>query len=106
MRDLFKLILEQMGHQVDVAQHGMEGMQQLKRRPDLVILDLSMPLASGDVVLGFIRSTPELKTTRVLVVSAHPDADRIARDLGANLCLHKPVSVDEVRKAVNELLDQ
>lgn len=101
---LFKIMLEQLGHHVEVARHGVEGLHQLKNRPDLVILDLSMPLAAGDVVLGFIRSTPELAATKVLIISAHPNAERLAEELGADACLMKPVDMTSVSGAVNALL--
>jgi DNA-binding response OmpR family regulator len=106
LRNLYKMILEQAGHKVFAVPNGVEGLHYLKQNPDLVILDLSMPMASGDVVLGFIRSTPEMKKLPVMVVSALPNAASIARDLGADLCLHKPVSIDEITEAVNKLLEQ
>ncbi len=104
LREIYRLMLAQMGHQVAVAPTGVEGLHQLKNHPDLVILDLSMPMASGDVVLGFIRSTPELAGTRVLVVSAHPNAETLAEQLGADACLRKPVEFQEMAKTVNALL--
>jgi CheY-like chemotaxis protein len=106
LRNLFKMVVEQMGHTVSAVQNGVEGLHGLKAHPDLVILDLSMPVASGDVVLGFIRSTPELARTRVMIISAHPNAESVARDLGADLCLPKPVSVHQIMDGVNSLLEQ
>ena len=106
MREMFKMLLEHMGHQVEVAREGVEGLHQLQRRPDLVLLDLSMPMASGDVVLGYIRSTPDLAHTKVLVISALPNADQISVQLGADACLKKPADLSDVRKLVNQLLDE
>jgi len=63
-----------------------------------------MPIASGDVVLGFIRSTPEIARTRVLVISAHPEAHTLARQLEADACLMKPVGMDQVTEMVDRLL--
>ena len=54
VRNLFKLMLEREGHYIEVATQGVEGLHGLKAHPDLVILDINMPVASGDVVLGFI----------------------------------------------------
>ena len=104
MRDIYKTLLERMGHEVHVARDGVEGLHQLRSRPDLVILDLSMPVASGDVVLGFIRSTPELKRIKVVVISALPQAEKLAEQLDADLCLNKPVDLADVKKAVERLL--
>lgn len=104
IRELFRSMLEHSGHTVEVAQHGLEGMQQLKKHPDLVLLDLSMPMVSGDAVLGFIRSTPEMAQTKVLVVSALPKARLIAEQLNADACLTKPVSFDQLITTINDLL--
>lgn len=106
MQKLYQLILEEAGHEVIIAEHGVEGLHGLKTMPDLVILDLQMPLASGDVVLGFIRSTPEIANTRVLIISAHPEAYTLARQLEADACLMKPVGMDQVTAKVNQLLAQ
>ncbi len=105
MRKLYQAILEPMGHDVLIASQGVEGLHGLKKHPDLVLLDLSMPTASGDVVLGFIRSTAELADVRVLVISAHPDAESIAEKLEADAFLQKPASVKEIMETVNRLLE-
>lgn len=105
LRNMFKDMLETQGHTISLAEHGVEGLHQLKANPDLVLLDISMPLASGDVVLGFIRSTPELAATKVLIVSAYPDARIIADQLGADACLDKPVDFENLLSTVRRLLD-
>ncbi len=104
MRDIYKTLLERMGHHVEIARDGVEGLNQLRGRPDLVILDLSMPLASGDIVLGFIRSTPELSRVKVVIISALPNAEKLAEQLRADACLAKPVELAEVRRTVERLL--
>lgn len=106
VRNLFKLMLEQKGHHIEIATQGVEGLQQLKAQPDLVILDINMPIASGDLVLGFIRSTPELQNIKVVVVSAYPEAPKIAEQLGADACLMKPIEMDEMHEIVNRLLGE
>jgi DNA-binding response OmpR family regulator len=63
-----------------------------------------MPTASGDLVLGFMRSTDELKDIPVLVVSAHHHVEKLAREYEADSWLRKPVGVEEFRNAVQGLL--
>jgi len=48
---------------------------QTVRWPDLVVLDLVMPGASGLKVLEFIRATPRLRPLPVVVLTGHPSAD-------------------------------
>src|SRR5689334_17304826 len=103
MRD----VLEGMGHNVLEAEDGLQGVKlALSNRLDLIILDLMMPAASGDSALRFMRGTPGLENMPILVVSAHPDIARIARDNGATGYVPKPVSISELAKKIDELLAQ
>src|SRR5690349_11137649 len=105
-RLLMRDILEGMGHQVLEATDGLEGVKlALTNPPDLIILDLMMPTASGDSALRFMRGTPGLESIPILVVSAHPDIARIATQNGATGWVSKPVRIDELTKKINDLLE-
>ncbi len=105
LQDLLTRVLTRMGHEVLGSPDGLDALYRLRDvQPDLVILDLMMPVAAGDAVLGWIRSTKKLKDLRVLVVSAHPHAERIATQLEADHFLKKPVDMHTFREAVNALL--
>lgn len=101
---MLQLGLKRLGHEIISSSNGMDAMVQATyTKPDLIILDLMMPWASGDAVLGFIRSTAELRSTRVLVLSAHPNAEKIASQLQADRFLAKPVDIDKFRAVVCQL---
>ena len=105
LRKLWELYLIPLGYEVVHAVNGLEALYQAKyHMPDLVVLDLMMPTASGDLVLGFMRSTDELKHIPVLVVSAHQQVEKLARQYEADSWLKKPVGVEEFRSAVQGLL--
>jgi CheY-like chemotaxis protein len=105
MRLLWRLYLQPLGHELYEASDGLQALYMLKEhRPHIVVLDLMMPVASGDLVLGFLRSTSELKQILVLVVSAHMNVESLARQYEADAYLQKPVSVDDFRAMVNHLL--
>ncbi|HML23202.1 MAG TPA: response regulator [Aggregatilinea sp.] len=105
LQHLLGMVLERMGHAVQGSPDGLDALYRLREeKPDLVILDLMMPFASGDAVLGWIRSTKQLKDMRVLVVSAHPNGEIIASQLEADLFLQKPVDIHVFRDAVTSLL--
>jgi CheY-like chemotaxis protein len=58
------------GFRVEVAEDGLIAMKTLLQvRPDIVVLDLMMPKLNGVDVLKYIRSTPELKKTPVIILS-------------------------------------
>jgi CheY-like chemotaxis protein len=66
--------------------------------PDLVLLDLKLPLKSGFEVLEWIREQDSFRDLRVIVLSSsHHETDRArAFVTGANFYIVKPVSVDEM----------
>ena len=106
-RQLMRDILEGMGHNVYEAEDGLQSVKLALTNPlDLIILDLMMPAASGDSALRFMRGTPGLENMPILVVSAHPDVARIARENGATGYVSKPVSISELSRKIDDLLAQ
>jgi len=95
-------------HTVLEAENGTEAIALGRtQQPDLVLLDLFMPGKDGFETLKVLRS--ELPKSRIIVVSAgwnvgDKDGLRIARELGADVTLRKPVDLDAFRSAVSELL--
>lgn len=106
LRKLWEIFLKQMGHEVHQAVDGLEALYQARfYNPDLIVLDLMMPTASGDLVLGFVRSTAQLKKTPVLVVSAVHNIANLAEQYEADGFLKKPFGMEEFRKAVQAMLE-
>ena len=105
LRMLWEAYLKQMGHESVEAVDGLEALYQARfYGPDLIILDLMMPTASGDFVLGFIRSTDELKNIPVLIISAHNEIASLAAQYEADGYLQKPCNFDDFRAAVSKML--
>ena len=105
LQELLGLMLIRRGYEVHHSPNGVDALYQASQcKPDLIVLDLMMPLASGDAVLGFIRSTAELQRTRVLVVSAHPRGKELAQQLNADGFLAKPVDSTTFAATVDTLL--
>jgi CheY-like chemotaxis protein len=74
MRD----ILVEEGHTVLSARNGREALEvALRRRPDLVLLDLDMPVMDGRAFLDVVRRTPELAGISVVVLSGADDGRRL-----------------------------
>lgn len=75
------------------------------RWPDLVILDLVMPDASGFKVLEYIRANAKLRPLPVIIFTGCSTPDRMqqAYDLGANAFHEKPVSFSETVKLVGSI---
>jgi DNA-binding response OmpR family regulator len=100
-------LLDVMGHTVTEVADGLSGVREaIRHPPDLIILDLMMPTASGDSALQFIRGTPQIAHLPVLVLSAHVDVEAIATRYGADAWLSKPVEMKTLREKITELLQR
>jgi CheY-like chemotaxis protein len=91
--------------EVETAPNGTEALQRFARdRFDLVVTDLKMPHMDGCQLTEAIRILD--KTVPVLWITAFPEpnSEAKARRLGVCRCLHKPVSVAEIRRVVTEIL--
>ena len=101
--------LEQDGYRVTIAEDGEEALRSLRAAPpELLVLDLLLPLRSGWQVLREIRTRRELGLSEipVLVVSALA-CDRLERQLaamGAQVVIGKPFSVQGLRDTVRRLI--
>ena len=104
IRELLRLYLEQEGYKVETAQDGMEGMRAFKRvHPDLVLLDLMMPVMDGTQVMKQIR---EISKTPVIMLTAKGETfDKVAGlDLGADDYVTKPFETRELIARIRAVL--
>lgn len=105
LADMYEMVLRRAGYAVHKVVNGVDALYEASAvQPDLIVLDLMMPWASGDAVLGFIRSTDNLKKTQVLVVSAHPDGAKIAGQLDADGFLQKPVDMKVFTNHIDDMV--
>ena len=73
-------------------------------QPDVVILDLLMPGRNGLEVLSELRSDERLAAIAVVVLTAQPASVEDAIRAGASRVMIKPVTVDEINAAVEDVL--
>jgi DNA-binding response OmpR family regulator len=102
-----EFLLVQSGYEVDVARNGDEALAQIRSgRPDLVLLDVMMPVRSGYEVCREVRATPELAGTKVVMLSAKGAQGDVGRGMeaGADLYITKPFSNRELIDKIRQLL--
>jgi DNA-binding response OmpR family regulator len=106
LRQLVRVILGD-GYRFVEAHNGHEALElALELRPDLIILDLMLPGASGLEVLTGLREQLPAAETRVIVMSAWGHADQAALDAGADRFVPKPFEPEELTAIVSEVLDE
>lgn len=96
---LVEKMLSRFGFRILKAENGLEAMREiLAQKPDLVFLDIMMPIMDGFQTLEQIRKNPELSDLRVVVLSALNSNEDIVKayNLGANDFITKPIMLDKL----------
>ena len=105
---LIKHTLERSGDgSVEIVGRGDEAIRSISgRQPDLVILDLNIPVVSGEEVCRMLRQRPETKQLPIIMLTARTsEAERVAGlDLGADDYVTKPFSLRELGARVRAVL--
>jgi CheY-like chemotaxis protein len=70
IRDLYEILLSDGGYRVETAINGQDGLDRLWCAPDLIVLDLMMPVMDGREFLGRLRGRADGQRTPVLLVTA------------------------------------
>ena len=109
LREIYGIRLTAEGYEIVPAGDGEQALAlAVKEKPDLIISDVMMPKISGFDMLDILRSTPETKDIKVIMMTALSSEDQRERGeaLGANRFLVKSqVGIEDVVNAVHEVLD-
>jgi DNA-binding response OmpR family regulator len=105
---LIKHTLERAGDgSVEIVARGDEAIRSISsRQPDLVILDLNLPVLSGEEVCRMLRQRPETRQLPIIMLTARTsESERVAGlDLGADDYVTKPFSLRELGARVRAVL--
>ncbi len=103
-REVLAQHLGHQGYQVMLARDGREALALLlgDARPDIVLLDVMMPVLSGYEVLEAVRGNSDVGAIPVILLTARARAEDLAKgfELGANDYLAKPVSLVELEARI------
>ena len=106
-RELLRTVLERQGYAVTEAADGEEALQKARAEiPDLILLDLQMPLRSGYEVLSELRQDPRFAALPILALTASAMQGDRERALAAGFTAYmaKPVALAHLRDEVQRLL--
>ena len=109
MRAVLSDLLEEAGHQVTEAEDGQDAYQQIQQEaPDLVLLDVLMPMMNGIQVLQRLRADPTTQTLPVILLTAFSleDSETNILDTPNTYHLTKPWRRGVVESTINSALAQ
>lgn len=108
-RELLRELLEGRGYAVLEACDGQEALHMVEEtQPDVLLLDLGMPVLDGFATLSRIRENPRFAQLPVLAVTAyamHGDREKIL-DSGFDGYLSKPIHVSTLLEEIDRLLSR
>lgn len=102
-------LMEKEGYRVLIARNGDEALQQVEAHlPDLVLLDVMMPVKSGYEVCEKMRARAEWRQIRIIMLSAKGRDIEVSKGLsaGADLYVTKPFSTRDLLAKVQEMLQR
>jgi CheY-like chemotaxis protein len=105
--DVLQQELEELDYHIITASNGQEALHQIKRhQPDLILLDLQMPVLDGFAVLSEIKGDSSLRDIPVIIVSAASDSKSIVKGIkqGADDYVTKPIDADHLKQKLKEHL--
>ena len=107
--DALRFMLEDEGYRVQTSPKG-DYAESLRDDngglPDLIILDVLLSGKDGRTICRKLKSQDDTKHLPIVMISAHPDAERSVREVGADAFVAKPFSVDLLLDTVAGLLQR
>lgn len=108
-QEICSAVLESRGHTVHVASDGLAGLQAARSlRPDVVLLNIGLPVLSGLDVAVLLKAHPDTEDTPVIAVTAYAREDLVEWSPHTALdgYLRKPVTPARVVEVVEQFVDR
>jgi two-component system cell cycle response regulator DivK len=108
-RFMMRRLLEMTGYQVIEAVNGEDAVKLAQSEcPQLILMDLSLPVIDGLAATRLIRKLPHCGSTPIIAVSAHDTSDfqSEAISAGCNCYVTKPIDFNELEELISRLLQK
>ncbi len=111
LQQVLSVVFNREGYELHYAFNGKEGYDKmLAVQPDVVLLDLMLPVLNGVEVLKLVTTNTSLKDIPIIVMTAHGDkADMLEHSIkaqGVRAYLKKPFELGDIRSLVRRMLTQ
>jgi two-component system cell cycle response regulator DivK len=106
-RFMMRRLLEMTGYRVVEAMNGEDAVKLAQAEsPQLILMDLSLPVIDGLAATRLIRQLPNFQRTPIIAVSAHDTSDFQceAIEAGCNSYITKPIDFNELEELIGQLL--
>jgi DNA-binding response OmpR family regulator len=104
LQEVFPLIFGRAGYEVTMYSNGDELLGNSFEMPDLFLLDKQLSGISGMEICRFLKSQSATKDIPVIIVSASPDLNKLAREAGADDYIEKPFKMKEMLALLKKFL--
>ena len=106
--EVLRDVLQESGYQALTAMDAMQAtMQAVKYKPDLILLDVSMPAGGGVAVYDRLKQSPETQSVPVIFLTAMPPAD-LAQKISSSenvTVFRKPFKQKELLDVIHKMLN-
>lgn len=99
--EVVDVILSEAGHEVIKAPTEKSFHQSLSKKPQIILLDISLGGADGGVIASSLKKNPKYSSIPLIIMSANTDTEIIANKSGANGFLLKPFDMDDLLELVS-----
>ena len=111
LQQILSVVFNRDGYDLHYAFNGKEGYDKMVAlQPDVVLLDLMLPVLNGVEVIKLVTSNTSLKDIPIIVMTAHGDkADMLEHSIkaqGVRAYMKKPFELGEIRSLVRRMLSQ
>lgn len=105
MREMLAVLLQSEGFEVQTATNGEEALQRLKEsQPALILLDLMMPVMTGDEFRARQLADPRYRDVPVICMTAAHDGRERAARMRANEYFQKPLDFERLLTTVHAMM--
>lgn len=107
-RQMVKFLLEDLGYEVLEAENGWKAVESVQRQiPDLILMDLALPLTNGLSATRMIREMEETRETPIIALTASGQfLHQQALEAGCNDFITKPLDIDKLKRIISEYLQE
>ena len=102
---ILKLKLTREGFDVKTSENALNLFDMINAKtPDLILMDLNMPLVSGDIICRLIRHNKKTEDVPVIMFSGNRDIKNISQACGASGFINKPCDPSTLKKEIEKYI--